>query len=48
MTGRDFHVVITDRRSGDPDILVGSSEKARRVIDWVPKYSDIETVIETA
>ena len=48
VTGRDFSVVITDRRPGDPDILVGSSEKARRVLGWVPKYSDIETVIETA
>ena len=48
VTGRDFPVVITDRRPGDPDILVGSSEKARRVLGWVPKYSDIETVIETA
>ncbi|MCR5430926.1 MAG: UDP-glucose 4-epimerase GalE [Lachnospiraceae bacterium] len=48
VTGKDFPVVITERRPGDPDILVGTCEKARKVLGWVPKYSDIETVIKTA
>lgn len=36
------------RRSGDPAILIASSEKARTVLRWAPKYSKIEDIIQTA
>ena len=48
ITGRSFQVNISDRRSGDPAILVGSSEKAKKVLKWEPKYPDIETIIKHA
>jgi UDP-glucose 4-epimerase len=38
----------SDRRSGDATILVGSSEKARRVLGWNPQYADLDVIIKHA
>jgi UDP-glucose 4-epimerase len=48
ITGRDFKVVECDRRPGDPSILVGSSEKAQKILGWSPKYPDISQIITHA
>ena len=48
VTGRDFRVVLSDRRPGDPAKLVGSSAKAQRVLGWQPVYGDIDTIVEHA
>lgn len=48
VTGRKFDVIHTERRPGDPAKLVGSSEKAQRVLGWKPKYGDIDTIISHA
>jgi len=38
----------TDRRLGDPAILVASSKKIKKELNWKPKYNDIKTIIRTA
>jgi len=48
LTGRKISVVESPRRPGDPARLVASSEKIRKELGWVPKYPDLETIIETA
>ena len=48
VTGRDIPVVLSDRRPGDPAILVGSSERAKRVLGWEPAYGDIKTIVRHA
>lgn len=48
VTQKDFTVKVVDRRPGDPPILVGSSEKARKILGWQPEYPDIETIIRHA
>ena len=48
VTGREFTVTMTDRRAGDPAKLVGSSEKAQKVLGWKPIYGDIDTIVEHA
>lgn len=48
VTGRDIKVVYEDRRAGDPAELIGSNIKAKEVLNWVPKYSDIENILEDA
>jgi len=37
-----------ERRQGDVPILLASREKAERLLGWKPRYSDLETIIETA
>lgn len=48
VTGRDFPVILADRRPGDPAKLTGSSEKAQRVLGWKPAYADIDTMVAHA
>lgn len=48
VTGCDFKVTLVDRRLGDPAVLVGSSEKARQILGWKPRYADIETIVRHA
>ena len=48
VTGKTFSVTIADRRPGDPAKLVGSSDKARRVLGWKPVYGDIDTIVAHA
>lgn len=36
------------RRAGDPPILVGSGEKARKVLNWQPHYPDLGQMITHA
>jgi UDP-glucose 4-epimerase len=36
------------RRPGDPPILVGSAEKARRVLGWKPQFPELEEILRTA
>lgn len=48
VTGKDFKVTMADRRPGDPAKLVGSSQKAQRVLGWKPVYGDIDVIVEHA
>lgn len=48
VTGRDFPVKIHDRRPGDADKLVASSEKAQRILGWTPQKGDINTIVSDA
>lgn len=45
VTGKPIQVTECDRRPGDPPILVGSSEKARRILGWHPQYPDLEDIL---
>ena len=35
------------RRKGDPAIVISSAIKAKKILNWNPKYSNIDTLIET-
>lgn len=48
VTGKEIPAEKADRRPGDPDTLIASSEKARNVLGWKPAFDDIEKIIETA
>ena len=48
VTGKKIPIVEESRRAGDPPVLVGSSEKARRVLGWKPEYSDLNQIIKHA
>jgi len=48
VTGATIRVEMAPRREGDPAKLVGSSERARNLLGWTPRFADIETIIAHA
>lgn len=48
VTEKDFKIALSDRHSGNPAILEGSSEKAQKILGWKPIYGDIDTIVEHA
>jgi len=48
ITGSNIAVKEESRRLGDPPILLGSSEKAKKILGWNPVYNDISTMIKHA
>lgn len=45
ITGCNIPVKECDRRPGDPPSLIGSGEKARKILNWQPQYSSLEDII---
>ena len=48
VTGHEIPAVMGDRRPGDPPELVADSSRAQSMLEWVPKYPDIESIVQTA
>jgi UDP-glucose 4-epimerase len=48
ITNKKINFELKNRRSGDPETLVADNQKAKIVLGWEPKYSDLKTIIETA
>lgn len=48
IVGHPIPIVDAPRRAGDPATLVASSQKAKQLLGWAPRYTDIESIIETA
>jgi UDP-glucose 4-epimerase len=48
VTGHPVPVIESPRRAGDPAVLIASSEKIRRELDWQPKFPDLKTIVESA
>ena len=48
VSGVDFTADMKERRAGDPSILISDNSKIRKVMNWNPKYDDLELICETA
>ncbi|PUU86828.1 MAG: UDP-glucose 4-epimerase [Halanaerobium sp.] len=48
VTGRDFEVEVSERRAGDPAVLIASSDKIQKELNWQPQYPELEKIISTA
>ena len=48
VTGDDIKAVISERRAGDPAILIASSQKAFDILKWQPKHNSLEEIITDA
>jgi UDP-glucose 4-epimerase len=48
VTGIDFHSVETDRRPGDADKLIASSDRISRDLGWEPRFPDLHTIVAAA
>lgn len=47
ITGENIKVIESERREGDPAILIADSDKIRKELKWIPKY-DLKDIIKTA
>lgn len=48
VTGHPIPAEVKERRLGDPAILIASSEKAKSVLGWKPKFDSLEKIIADA
>ncbi|TVR72391.1 MAG: UDP-glucose 4-epimerase GalE [Spirochaetaceae bacterium] len=48
ITGREIPAEIVARRPGDPAKLVASAARARDLLGWSPRHSDLETLVGTS
>lgn len=48
VTRHPIPAVVKPRRPGDPALLVASSKKIRRDLGWQPRFSSLESILETA
>jgi UDP-glucose 4-epimerase len=47
-TGHEVPAIIAERRTGDPAVLVASSELARAELEWEPSRTDLATIVGDA
>jgi UDP-glucose 4-epimerase len=48
VTGRKIAVRAAPRRPGDPPSLVADAARAGELLNWNPRYPDLETIVEHA
>jgi UDP-glucose 4-epimerase len=48
VNGRPISVQEEPRRPGDPPALVARADKARAVLDWKPRYDDLDFIVKTS
>jgi UDP-glucose 4-epimerase len=48
VTQKPIKVVLSDRRSGDTPILVGSSDRAKKLLGWQPQYASLSQIMQHA
>ncbi|AUG79348.1 UDP-glucose 4-epimerase [Kitasatospora sp. MMS16-BH015] len=48
VTGREFTVVATERRPGDPATLVASARRAHEALGWTPRRPELDDIVADA
>ncbi len=48
VSGKPIRIREEARRAGDPPRLVASAAKAKSELSWVPAYTDVEQIVQTA
>ncbi len=46
--GQDFPVTFSERRAGDPAMIVANPALAKQELGWVPQYDDLNGIIRSA
>ena len=45
--GHAINYNIVDRRPGDPAELIATSKQANKLLNWAPRYSDLNTILKS-
>lgn len=48
VTGKEIPAKMAPRRAGDPSTLIAASNKARKTLNWQPRFDNVEDIIRTA
>lgn len=48
VTGHEIPAKVCERRAGDPARLIASAEKAKKILKWEPKFTNVEDIIASA
>lgn len=48
VTGKAIPIVVQERRTGDPAVLMADSAKARAELGWEPRFDGLEMIIKHA
>ncbi|SNR92016.1 UDP-glucose 4-epimerase GalE [Desulfurobacterium atlanticum] len=48
ITGKDFRVEETDRRPGDPAVLIADPTNLKKTLNWKPKFDELDIIIKSA
>ena len=48
VAGEDFKVIESDRRAGDPPVLMADNHKILETLDWRPQYNDLAKIVQSA
>jgi UDP-glucose 4-epimerase len=48
VSGRDFKVIRTGRRPGDPAVIVAGASRIRETLGWQPTLDDLKTIVRDA
>lgn len=48
VSGLKLNIRYAEARAGDPPVIYANGEKAKRELNFIPKHSDLRTIIETA
>jgi UDP-arabinose 4-epimerase len=47
-SGRPVKILKSARRTGDPAVLIADGARARQILGWQPRYSGLDTIVESA
>lgn len=48
ITARNINLIITERRPGDPPVLVGCPVKAVNILKWRPEFDSLDYILQSA
>jgi UDP-glucose 4-epimerase len=48
VTGCDIPIIESPRRAGDPAVLIASSEKIRKELNWKPQFPGLDSILASA
>jgi UDP-glucose 4-epimerase len=48
VSGVDIPKILSQRRAGDPAVLVASSSRAKSELGWKPQFPELESIIQSA